>query len=132
MHVLSLASVALAVAAGASAMMIPHRHTLVSRAEKPATYYEGYLENYQVYHTRYLALDCEAKHNTSFFDKCCHPMLVSLVRICCGSTVFAVFDPDATVALGHGDAREEPRTRVQPRQPSHVHRLVRRSYPDRR
>ncbi|KAI1795852.1 Non-catalytic module family EXPN protein [Ganoderma leucocontextum] len=77
MHVLAFASVALTAAAGASAMMIPHRHTLVTRQEKPATYYEGYLENYKVYHTRYEALDCEAKHNTTFFDKCCHPMLAT-------------------------------------------------------
>ena len=109
MHVLSLASVALAVAASVSAMMIPHRHNLVTRHEKPATYYEGYLENYDVYHARYLALDCEAKHNTSFFDKCCHPMLVSLITIRGGSTSSVVFDSYAPVVVGHGDAGEEPR-----------------------
>ena len=26
-------------------------------------------------HTRYLALDCQDQHDSSFFDDCCHPML---------------------------------------------------------
>ena len=26
-------------------------------------------------HTRYLALDCQSQHNTTFFDDCCHPLL---------------------------------------------------------
>lgn len=43
----------------------------------PSTYAEGYLEPYAVYHTRYLALDCEDKHDTTFFDDCCHPMLAT-------------------------------------------------------
>jgi len=37
----------------------------------------GYLENYDTYHTRYEALDCEDQHDTSFFDQCCHPLLAS-------------------------------------------------------
>jgi len=37
----------------------------------------GYLESYDTYHTRYLALDCEDKHDTSFFDDCCHPLLAT-------------------------------------------------------
>jgi len=43
----------------------------------PAGWATGYLENYTVYHERYLAIDCEAKHNTSFFNFCCHPMLAT-------------------------------------------------------
>jgi hypothetical protein len=35
------------------------------------------LEQYDTYHTRYLALDCPSKHNTSFFDQCCHPLLAN-------------------------------------------------------
>ncbi|KAG9125576.1 hypothetical protein FRC07_007039 [Ceratobasidium sp. 392] len=35
----------------------------------------GLLEDYTPYHIRYLALDCQDKHNTPFFDKCCHPLL---------------------------------------------------------
>ncbi|ORX36521.1 RlpA-like double-psi beta-barrel-protein domain-containing protein-containing protein [Kockovaella imperatae] len=37
----------------------------------------GYLENYTTYHTRYLALDCQDKHNTEFFEQCCHPLLAT-------------------------------------------------------
>ncbi|KAG8723962.1 hypothetical protein FRC12_024387, partial [Ceratobasidium sp. 428] len=33
------------------------------------------LEDYTPYHVRYLALDCQDKHNTPFFEKCCHPLL---------------------------------------------------------
>lgn len=47
------------------------------RSNAPSHYAEGYLERYDVYHTRYVAIDCKAKHDTSFFDKCCHPMLAS-------------------------------------------------------
>lgn len=34
------------------------------------------IQPYNTYNTRYLALDCEDKHDTSFFDDCCHPLLV--------------------------------------------------------
>ncbi|KAI0647082.1 RlpA-like double-psi beta-barrel-protein domain-containing protein-containing protein [Trametes meyenii] len=76
MHFLSLASIALA-ASGASAIVIPRSHVVHARDEKPATYYEGYLEPYDTYHTRYLAIDCESQHNTAFFKACCHPMLAT-------------------------------------------------------
>nr|GAT53215.1 predicted protein [Mycena chlorophos] len=37
--------------------------------------------NYETYHLRYLAIDCEAHHNgtseDSFFNACCHPMLAT-------------------------------------------------------
>lgn len=36
-------------------------------------------QQYDTYHTRYLALDCPSKHNSSFFDQCCHPLLVGLL-----------------------------------------------------
>ena len=62
--VLTLASLA----ASANALVIP-------RHNAPASYMQGYLENYKTYNTRYMALDCESKHNTQFFDDCCHPML---------------------------------------------------------
>ncbi|KAI0362135.1 barwin-like endoglucanase [Trametes cingulata] len=76
MHFLSLASLALAVS-GASAIAIPRSHVHSARAEKPATYAEGYLEPYATYHARYLAIGCENQHNTPFFDACCHPMLAT-------------------------------------------------------
>jgi len=34
------------------------------------------LQNYDQYHARYLQLGCQKQHNTEFFDKCCHPLLV--------------------------------------------------------
>ena len=52
-----------------------------ARAVPSATAPEGWwtegLENYDTYHTRYLALDCQDQHNTDFFESCCHPLLVS-------------------------------------------------------
>jgi len=33
------------------------------------------LETYDAYHARYVELQCIDKHNTAFFDKCCHPRL---------------------------------------------------------
>ncbi|KAL1747526.1 Non-catalytic module family EXPN protein [Schizophyllum fasciatum] len=48
-----------------------------ARKEKPDTYAEGYLEDYDVYHSRYLAIGCQNQHNTQFFDDCCHPMLAT-------------------------------------------------------
>jgi len=35
------------------------------------------LEPYNTYHTRYIALDCQDKHNTQFFTDCCHPLLAT-------------------------------------------------------
>ncbi|TRM62744.1 RlpA-like double-psi beta-barrel-protein domain-containing protein-containing protein [Schizophyllum amplum] len=48
-----------------------------ARRDKPDSYAEGYLENYDTYHTRYLAIGCQNQHNTQFFDDCCHPMLAT-------------------------------------------------------
>lgn len=41
----------------------------------PTTYTAKWLEPYDDYHTRYLGLQCDKKHNTKLFDECCHPML---------------------------------------------------------
>jgi len=46
----------------------------VARAQ-PSNWAAGYLESYDSYHTRYLALECQDQHNTTFFDDCCHPLL---------------------------------------------------------
>ncbi|OCF43366.1 hypothetical protein I317_02805 [Kwoniella heveanensis CBS 569] len=45
----------------------------------PTTYAEGYLENYDVYHARYIALGCSGQQtaNATFFDDCCHPLLAN-------------------------------------------------------
>ncbi|KAJ7111572.1 RlpA-like double-psi beta-barrel-protein domain-containing protein-containing protein [Mycena crocata] len=74
----SLASftvLALAVAS-VSAHSISHvRRHRVPRAQPPVGWATSYLEEYDVYHSRYMAIGCENKHNTSFFDFCCHPLL---------------------------------------------------------
>ena len=39
-------------------------------------------QQYDTYHSRYIALDCPSKHNSSFFDQCCHPLLVCFLLPC--------------------------------------------------
>ncbi|PFH54304.1 hypothetical protein AMATHDRAFT_72811 [Amanita thiersii Skay4041] len=46
---------------------------VVPRSTAPAGWDDS-LEPYDTYHTRYLALDCQQKHGTPFFDECCHPL----------------------------------------------------------
>jgi hypothetical protein len=66
---LSFAVLALAsLASSANALVVP-------RSNPPSGYAVGYLEDYTTYHTRYLALNCQGQHGSSFFDDCCHPML---------------------------------------------------------
>jgi len=50
---------------------------IVPRKNPPAGWATSYLEDYHVYHARYLALDCQNKHNTDFFAQCCHPLLAN-------------------------------------------------------
>jgi hypothetical protein len=52
----------------ASALVLP-------RTPEPRSYDSAILEPYKTYHDRYMALDCEKKHDTSFFKTCCHPLL---------------------------------------------------------
>ncbi|TFK29996.1 barwin-like endoglucanase [Coprinopsis marcescibilis] len=47
------------------------------RADPPSGWAAGYLEPYHRYHARYLVLACDKKHDTPFFDQCCHPLLRS-------------------------------------------------------
>ncbi|QRV85965.1 rare lipoprotein A-like double-psi beta-barrel protein [Ceratobasidium sp. AG-Ba] len=65
---LLLASSASHVAAGP----LESRHKHIARGYRQDA---AILEDYTPYHVRYLALDCQDKHNTTFFDKCCHPLL---------------------------------------------------------
>jgi len=46
----------------------------VAKRDSQSHWWSG-LESYSSYHARYLELDCENKHNTSFFNQCCHPRL---------------------------------------------------------
>jgi len=48
---------------------------LVPRRDPPKGWWTAGLENYTVYHTRYLALGCQFQHGKTFFDECCHPLL---------------------------------------------------------
>ncbi|KAF8077896.1 plant expansin [Lyophyllum atratum] len=50
---------------------------VVPRATAPAGWAKAYLEPYDTYHTRYLAIGCINKHDTAFFDQCCHPLLAT-------------------------------------------------------
>ncbi|CAA7271656.1 unnamed protein product [Cyclocybe aegerita] len=61
---------ALALALSASAIVVP-------RDTPPKGWATDMLEPYDAYHTRYLALSCNTKHDTQFFDQCCHPLLAT-------------------------------------------------------
>jgi len=53
---------------------LAQRHTIETRGQ-PAGWPTKLLENYDVYHARYTALDCKSKHgDKSFFNTCCTPM----------------------------------------------------------
>jgi len=79
---ISYAPLALVAASTVSGAFVPTpnrlmKHSFIARKVMPATYAEGYLEKYNDYHIRYLALDCENQHGKPFFDQCCHPMLAT-------------------------------------------------------
>jgi rare lipoprotein A (peptidoglycan hydrolase) len=63
-----IASLALAVVSAVSGRVLRHRKV-------PVGWETAILEPYDTYHSRYLDLDCYDKHNTTFFDNCCHPLL---------------------------------------------------------
>ncbi|WVR03802.1 hypothetical protein IAU60_000798 [Kwoniella sp. DSM 27419] len=73
---LSFANVAIS-ALVASASIASAAPVKIACRGMPTSYAEGYLENYDVYHTRYLALGCSGQQNTTFFDDCCHPLLAN-------------------------------------------------------
>lgn len=78
MYALSIATFVLL----SAAVTAPAVGYVVPRKETPSTYAVGYLEDYQTYHTRYLAIGCQYQHNNAtFFNACCHPMLVCLSLI---------------------------------------------------
>jgi len=69
-HLTALSAVALSLAASVSSLAVP-------RAAAPKGWDFALLESYDVYHTRYMALSCNDKHNSTFFDQCCHPLLAT-------------------------------------------------------
>lgn len=68
MFVSAYATLALAAVGSVSGLVVP-------RKEPPKGWLANILEDYNVYHTRYLALECQNKHGQPFFDQCCHPLL---------------------------------------------------------
>jgi len=80
MFVLSFSTLALVVSS--SALVIPRSSNssdnsigINCQKDAPQGWLTSILESYEEYHIRYLALDCEGQHNTSFFQSCCHPHL---------------------------------------------------------
>ncbi|KJA27352.1 hypothetical protein HYPSUDRAFT_63036 [Hypholoma sublateritium FD-334 SS-4] len=69
-HFATILTVAVSFAACTSSLVIP-------RATQPKGWLTAILEPYDTYHARYMALSCETQHNTTFFDQCCHPLLVT-------------------------------------------------------
>lgn len=49
---------------------------VVPRTQPPAGWWTEGMEDYNAYHTRYLALECQNQHGKPFFDLCCHPLKV--------------------------------------------------------
>ncbi|PPQ87999.1 hypothetical protein CVT25_001078 [Psilocybe cyanescens] len=70
MQHLSAFTVALSLALSVSSLVVP-------RATPPAGWNTPLLEPYDTYHDRYMALSCNTKHNSAFFDQCCHPLLAT-------------------------------------------------------
>jgi hypothetical protein len=52
-----------------------HRDVPAQFQERGYKVDEELLEPYDHYHERYLIFHCEKKHDTAFWDKCCHPLL---------------------------------------------------------
>ncbi|KAI0340096.1 hypothetical protein BDW22DRAFT_439219 [Trametopsis cervina] len=69
---ITLASLALSASVAVNGLVIP-RHAVIARDIN--SYDQAHLEPYTQYNTRYMALGCNTKHQTQFFDLCCHPML---------------------------------------------------------
>ncbi|KAF8320126.1 barwin-like endoglucanase, partial [Clavulina sp. PMI_390] len=55
----------------------PHAHRSVAAQVQERGYAQDsdLLEPYATYAERYQLFDCEDKHNTTFWDGCCHPLL---------------------------------------------------------
>jgi hypothetical protein len=66
-----LASFALVALTAAS---VVNGAAVFARKTPPPGWIAPILEPYNDYNTRYLAIGCQNKHNTRFFDDCCHPM----------------------------------------------------------
>jgi hypothetical protein len=72
--ILSYTAIALTAVSSVSALVLPR---LPDPKQPPKGWVTDYLEDYNVYHHRYLALNCQHQHNTQFFATCCHPLLAT-------------------------------------------------------
>lgn len=78
---------------------------VVPRQQVPPGWKTGYLESYEVYHTRYLALGCQFQHGKPFFDLCCHPLLAT--------ESLSSRDPSCTPPGGQAPAQSAPDAQTQ-------------------
>lgn len=69
---ISYTTLALSAAASVSALVVPRMPK-----PPPAGWATDYLEPYQEYHARYIAIGCQDQHGTQFFADCCHPLLAT-------------------------------------------------------
>jgi len=67
-RIFGIASLVLAAVSAVSGHVIRHRGA-------PPGWETNILQEYNDYHHRYLKWKCQDQHNTTFFDKCCHPLL---------------------------------------------------------
>jgi len=74
---LPLVFITLFATSSASALIIPRHRAIDIPARAVQFYATGSLENYDIYKTRFTALGCSTQHNTTFFEKCCHPLLAT-------------------------------------------------------
>jgi len=69
-RVFCIIPLALAAVSAVSGHVIRRHHP-----RAPPNWETKILQDYKSYHERYLSWNCEKQHNTTFFDKCCHPLL---------------------------------------------------------
>jgi len=69
-RVLCILPLALAAVSAVSGHVIQRQHK-----SAPSGWETSILQDYDAYHTRYLEWGCQKQHNTTFFAKCCHPLL---------------------------------------------------------
>jgi hypothetical protein len=72
--VFTLATLALATISSVTAL--PNAHASIAITRRGKENWPSNLEDYDIYHKRYIALQCQNKHDdTKYFNTCCTPML---------------------------------------------------------
>ncbi|KZV90408.1 hypothetical protein EXIGLDRAFT_837810 [Exidia glandulosa HHB12029] len=59
---------------GVNALPSDRYAVLLESRAAPSYYDSKHLESYDVYHARYIALECANYHDTKFFKVCCGPL----------------------------------------------------------